>query len=71
MNGLTEAQKQTLKEMKGARLITRLHTGAAVVVFAQKYHHAQVIDPDGKIWSFSHYLAVIDHGSRPMAYRPR
>ena len=69
MNGMTEAQKQTLRQMKGYRLVTRLHTGALVVVFAQKYHEARVIDPNGQIWSLSHYLAVIDHGTTPMSDR--
>ena len=65
MQGLTEVQKQSLKQMKGYRLVARLHTGALIVVFAQKYHDARVIDLDGRIWSLSHYLAVIDHGTSP------
>jgi hypothetical protein len=71
MNGMTEAQKTTLKKIKGARLVTRLHTGALVVVYAQQYHDARVIDNEGEIWSFSQYLAVIDHGSRRMSYQQR
>jgi hypothetical protein len=71
MNGMTEAQKKTLQQMEGHRLVSRLHTGALIVVYAQKYHDARVIDLDGQIWSFSHYLAVIDHGTSRMPSRQR
>jgi hypothetical protein len=71
MKGMTEAQEKTLKEMRGGRLVAQLHTGALVVVFAQKYHDARVIDFEGRVWSFSHYLAVIDHGSSPLSDRRR
>ena len=71
MNGMTEAQKQSLKQMQGHRLIARFHTGGLVVVFAQKYHDAKVIDLDGRVWSPSHYLAVVDHGTAPQGDRQR
>jgi hypothetical protein len=66
---MTEAQKQSLRQMQGYRLVARLHTGALIVVFAQKYHDARIIDLEGRVWSFSHYLAVIDHGTSPMSDR--
>lgn len=69
MNGMTEAQKESVRQMRGYRLVARLHTGALIVVFAQKYHDARVIDLEGRIWSFSHYLAVIDHGTSPPSDR--
>jgi hypothetical protein len=62
---MTEAQKQSLTQMEGYRLVSRLHTGALIVVFAQKYHDAQAIDLEGRVWPLINYLAVIDHGTSP------
>ena len=53
-------QKETLRKMRGFRVVALLHTGAVIVVHERNYQNAQVIDVDGRVYSFSHYLAIVD-----------
>jgi hypothetical protein len=57
MNALTTAQRSKLKRMHGYRAVVQFQTGAVLVVAADLYDAAKVIDADGKILSFSHYLS--------------
>ena len=53
---LTEAQRRVLAELRDYRILTKLHTGAVVVVSDQKGGHTLVIDRDGRVFSVQEYL---------------
>jgi hypothetical protein len=64
---LTVNQQGALKEMRGFRVVALLDTGAAIVVYMQRYQSAQVVDVDGRVYSLSHYLAIIPQRSHTFA----
>jgi hypothetical protein len=57
---LTEAQQKTFEMMQRYHIVAQMHTGAVIVVSGQQYQNAQVIDIDGRVYSFSRYLAILD-----------
>ncbi len=60
---LTVDQQETLDKMPGYHVVALLQTGAVIVVYERMYQNAQVIDVDGHVFSFSHYLAIINQHS--------
>ena len=64
---LTVNQQEALKDMRGFRVVSLLHTGAAIVVCMQRYQYAQVVDVDGRVYSLSHYLSIIPERSETFA----
>ena len=65
MATLTDAQKATLDRMRGYRVVARLDTGAALVVYGRRYQDARVIDANGDVCSFSRYLSILDFAALP------
>jgi hypothetical protein len=64
---LTVNQQEALDDMRGFRVVALLHTGAAIAVYMQRYQYAQVVDVDGRVYSLSHYLAIIPERSETFA----
>lgn len=56
---MTKAQTATLSKMPCHYVVTQLYTGALVVVFELVCQTWMVVDTEGNICSFSHYLSLL------------
>ncbi len=53
-------QRAVLKSMPGYRIIMQWTQGALMVAPNRHYQDAKVIDTDGQVYTFSHYMFIRD-----------